>query len=90
MLTYSIIVQHIPRTIRFRDQIWKSGDMVKFRTGQGFWDIKIVLNGTVARFSRGWSKFVKDLDLKEDDNLRFTLQQDSVVPTFNIEVNPPN
>ncbi|KAL8098682.1 hypothetical protein AgCh_031441 [Apium graveolens] len=56
---------HIPRTIRFRDQMWKSGDMVKFRTGQGVWDIKIVLNGIVARFSRGWSKFVKDLDLKE-------------------------
>ena len=59
-----------------------------FRCEERTWDIKIVLNHGIGRFSGGWSRFIKDRRLKEDDNLRFTLRQDDDIPVFDIEVNP--
>lgn len=80
--------QHIPADIRLGDRDWERGDRVVFRTEEGIWNINIVLNHGSARFSGGWSRFVKDNNLNLHDNLRFTLREEANTAVFDVEVNP--
>lgn len=81
---------HIPRNIKFQNRDWNRGDCAKVRKTDGSWDPGIVLNNGKARFSAGWSKFVREQKLKKNDNLRFTLHEDDDIAVFDIEVNPIN
>lgn len=54
------VVQHIPPNIKIDNRDWKKGDAVIFRSFERSWNITIVLNNGNARFSGGWSRFVRD------------------------------
>lgn len=74
--------------MKFHNREWYHGEDARFRTNMGTWNIRIIINHDRDRFSGGWSTFVKDRELKENENLRFTLREEDDIPIFDVEVNP--
>lgn len=86
LLTYSIILQHIPRAIVPHDRQWIAGEKVLLRTNNGFWSVGIVYNHKIPRFSAGWNLFAKDNKLQLNQSLDFTLVEDANGIIFDVQL----
>ena len=69
----SIYWQYIPRYINRDDREWNAGDQCLLRTTGGIWTVNVVLSNGLPRFSAGWNKFARDIKLKLDDIVHFTM-----------------
>lgn len=58
-----------------RNFISENGKITTFKVGKNSWPVKVLFyeHYSCARFSQGWSKFMKDCGLKVGDSLHFLM-----------------
>lgn len=65
---------------------WEIGEQVLLSSVNGDWMVSIVFSNGTPRFSAGWNKFARDNNLRENQNLVFTLFEQQDVHLFDVQI----
>ncbi|KAL1806425.1 hypothetical protein ACET3Z_029493 [Daucus carota] len=76
---------HIPRTVKPGLREWQSGEDITLQTVRGSWNVGIVMNNRVPRFSRGWNQFRDGNNLSQNQKITFRMTEDTDRVVFRVD-----
>lgn len=80
------LFQTIPKHITPQNRAWVAGEQVSIRTPTGMWTVGIVFNSSGApRFSAGWNRFSRDNELRKNQMLVFTVEEEHDGIIFDVQ-----
>ena len=81
----STLVQHIPRTVKPGLREWQSGEDITLQTVRSSWNVGIVMNNRIPRFSRGWNQFRDGNNLSQNQKITFRMTDDTDRVVFRVD-----